>query len=164
MNRKTMIAVVLCMALALNLVALDAYAEGYGKGKGHHFDLEEKFSKKAHFILKNEEELGLSDRQVDQIKDLKINIKKDLIGKKAQLEILGLDIKAAMWNDPFNVNVVNKLIDQKYEIKKDKAKFLVGAYATLKGLLTEEQKEKMKGLFKKCKKEKKHGRMKGAKE
>lgn len=158
MNRKTMIAVVLCMALAINLVALDAYAGDHGKGKGQHFDLEDKFCKKAHFILENKEELGLSDKQVEQVKDLKLKTKKDLIGKKAELEILGLDIKAAMWNDPLDVNAVNKLIDKKYDIKKEKEKSLIGAYAALKGLLTEEQKEKMKGLFKKCKMDKKNAR------
>ena len=164
MEKRFFVAAVLCMGLALNLVALDAYAEGYGKGKGHHFDLEDKFSKKAHFILKNKEELGLSDKQIEQVKDLKIKTKKDLISKKAELEILGLDIEAAMWNDPLDANAVNKQIDKKYDIKKEKEKSLVGAYAALKGLLTEEQKEKMKGLFKKCKKDKKNYPMKGAKE
>jgi len=163
MSKRFIVAVVLCMAMALNLAAFDAYA-GHGKEKGHHFSLEDKFSKKAHFILKNKEELGLSDEQVKQVKDLKIKTKKNLIGKKAEIEILGLDIKAAMWSDPLDVNTVNKLIDKKYDLKKDKAKSLVGAYAALKGLLTEEQKEKMKGLFKKCKKDEKRSPMKGRKE
>jgi len=162
MNKKSIIAVALCTALALNLVAFDAFA-GHGKEKGHHFNLEDKFSKKAYFILKNKEELGLSDKQVEQIKGLKIKTKKNLISKKAELEILGLDVKSAMWTDPLDVNTVNKLIDKKYDLKKDKAKSLVGAYAALKGLLTEEQKEKMKALFKKCKKEKKNCPMKGSK-
>lgn len=132
-------------------MALEADAEGHGKGKGcHHKGLEGKFARKAHMILKNKEELGLSDKQVAKIKDLKIKVKKDLIRKNAEIEILALDIKAGLRKDAVQTDKVNKLLDQKYELKKEKAKSVVGGYAALKTILTEKQKEKMKDLWKKC--------------
>ena len=107
---------------------------------------------KAHFLFKNKEELELTDKQVEEIKDLKISTKKDLIRKKAEIEILALDIKAQMYGDAIDTKAINELIDKKYELKKAKTKSLVEAYAALKKVLTKDQKKKIKELYKKCEK------------
>ena len=159
MNKKFMGVALVVFALFFSVLAAGVYARDYGKTKGHGWDIKEKFSKKAHFFLKNQEELELSDEQIEKIKDLKIKAQKDIIRKNAELEILALDLKSGLWKDTINTNKVNKLIDKKYDLKKEKAKSLVNAYAALKNILTKEQKEKMKGLWKKCKKEMMHGSM-----
>lgn len=159
MNKKFMGTVLVVFTLIFSVLAVEAYARDYGKTKGRHWDLEEKFLKKAHFFLKNQEELELSDEQIEKIKDLKIKTQKDIIRKDAELEILALDLQSGLWKDTINIDVVNKLIDKKYDLKKGKAKSLVDAYAALKDILTEEQKKKMKDLWKKCKKEMMHGSM-----
>ena len=128
------------------------YAYDCKKTKGHKKDFGGKVFHKAHFLLKSKEELGLSDKQVKKIKDLKLEAKKDLITKKAEIEVLALDIKAKMHEEKIDTKAINKLIDKKYELKKAKSKSLVGAYAALKNVLTKEQKKKLKGLYKKCKK------------
>ncbi len=159
MNKKTAIALILTVALMLGVTAFEACAFSGEKTKGHCKGFGEKFFSKAHLILKNKEELGLSDKQVKEIKDLKIKTKKDLIRKKAEIDIVALDIKAAMWGKKIDTGAINSLIDKKYDLKKEKAKSLVGACAAIKGILTEEQKDKLKDLWKKCKKEKMHGSM-----
>jgi len=144
MGRRLVIAVLfVCVAL----LATHVYAEGHGKMKDGHWDLEGKFCKKAMLIVKNQEELGLSDEEVKKIKDLKITTKKDLIMKKAEIEVLGLDIKAALWEDTIDLGSVNTLIDKKYELKKQKTKSIVAAYVALKGMLTKEQQGKLKSLI-----------------
>ncbi|MGB2631287.1 MAG: Spy/CpxP family protein refolding chaperone [Candidatus Omnitrophota bacterium] len=120
-----------------------------GKGSEHDMDLKDKFFKKIHFILKNEEELGLSDKQAKAIKKLKTDVKKDMINKKAQIDVLDVEIHTLMWEDPVDLDTMNSLIEQKYEIKKEKSKALAAACAQLKGILTEAQKDKMKSLWKK---------------
>ena len=164
MKKKLAVVTLVIFALIFNLMVLEVYARECGKMKGHQmkghsWNLEEKFSHKAGFILKNKEELGLSDKQVKKIKDLKIKTKKNLIEKKAEIDLLALDIKGEMWKEKFDVKAINKLIDKKYGLKAEKAKSLVNAYTALKGTLTKKQKEKMKGLMKKCKKGTKHGKM-----
>ena len=159
MNKKRVLAVFLVLTLVFSAVAIETYAGGMG-GHGKK-GLEGKFSSKAHMILKNKEELGLTDEQVATIKDLKLKTKKDVIRKKAEIDVLALDIKAAMYGDTIDTEAVNELIDKKYEIKKAKTKSLVAACATLKGTLTDDQKSKMKDLYKNCKKQMKQGRMKG---
>ena len=159
MNKKRVLAIFLVLTLVFSAAAIETYAKdmgGHGK-KG----LEDKFSGKAHMILMNKEELGLSDKQVATIKDLKLKTKKDVIRKKAEIDVLALDIKAAMYGDAIDTEAVNELIDKKYELKKEKAKSLVAACATLKDTLTDDQKAKMKDLYKNCKKQMTQGGMKG---
>lgn len=139
---------ILLVLVCLSLLVPSVYAE-HGKMKSGHGDFSQKFYKKAMMIIKNQEELGLSDEQVEKIKDLKISTKKDLIRKKAEIDILALDIKASMWEDTIDLDAVNALIDKKYEIKKEKAKALVAACAVLKSTLTADQKKKMKSLCRK---------------
>ncbi len=90
----------------------------------------------------------------DKSDGIKIDIKKDLIQRKAKIDLIVVDIKAQMWEDKINTKAINKLIDQKYELKKAKAKSLLQAYVSLKKILTDEQKERLKELFKACKKKK----------
>ena len=90
---------------------------------------------------------NISDEQVKKIKGLKVSTKKDLIRKKADIDIVALDIKSALWEDEVDLATVNALIDRKYDLKKEKAKSLVAAYAALKGILTEEQRDKLKTLY-----------------
>lgn len=154
MNKKNVIALLLVIGLVLSVTALDAYAFDGGKKKGCQKagGLEKKFLCKAHFVLKNSDELGLSDKQIKEIKTLKIDAKKDIIRKKSEIDLIAVDIKAAMYTDPIDTAAINKLIDKKYDLKKEKTKALVGAYAALGGTLTEEQKANLKALRKKCKK------------
>ncbi len=159
MNKKTAIALILTVALILGVTAFEACAFSGEKTKGHCKGFGEKFFSKAHLILKNKEELGLSDKQVKEIKDLKIETKKDLIRKKPEIDIVALDIKAAMWGKKIDTGAINSLIDKKYDLKKEKAKSLVRARAAVNGILTDEQNDKLKGLWKKCKKEMIQGSM-----
>ena len=153
MRKRNLVVSVLVLALVFNFLALTAYAD-HGKEKGHKGGFESKFYKKAVMLLKNKEELGLSDKQAQDIKALKYDTKNGVIRKKAEIDIIALDIKRAMWEDKIDTVAINKLIDKKYELKKEKTKTLVNAYAKLKGSLTEEQKTKLKALWKQCKKRK----------
>ena len=145
-KRFILIACLVCFSLLTSQV----YAE-QGRMKAGHGDMEGQFCQKAMLIVKNQEELGLSDEQVKKIKDLKLATKKEMIRKKAEIDVLALDIKAGLWEDEIDVAALNGLIDRKYELKKGKAKSLVAAYASLKSMLTKEQHEALKSLRKRSK-------------
>jgi len=151
MKGRSLILLSVVAVLIAGLAVSAAFAADHKKKDGHRKGMDEKLFYKAHMMLRNEIELGLSDEQVGMIKDLKLSTKKSMIRQKAEIEILALDVKAAMWKDTIDVEAVGKLIDQKYELKKQKAKSLVAAYAELKGILTKEQKDKLKELWKSCK-------------
>ena len=147
----------LCIALLISAVIFssvttEAYAFDKSKKGGHHLSLEKKFFKKTMLVLSNEEELGLSDKQAKQIKELKVNTKKEIIKINSQIDLVALDIKVQMWEDAIDLEATNKLIGRKYSLKKKKAIAALEAYVALKALLTNEQTEKLKAIRKECKK------------
>ena len=120
---------------------------GAGHGKmSHKMEIDKIFFYKASLILKNASELGLSAEQIEKIKALKYGIEKNSIKEEADIKSVALDIKEALWKDNIDSNAVNKLIDQKYALKAQKAKEAIGAYVTLKGILTPEQLGKLKEM------------------
>ncbi|MBN2144419.1 MAG: hypothetical protein JW774_07340 [Candidatus Aureabacteria bacterium] len=107
-------------------------------------ELEGKLFNKLHRIIMDKEDLKISDEQFTKIKDLKHNIKKELIRKQAEIDILAIDIKSKLWEDKIDKEGLDKLIDEKYEVKKAKTKALINAYVELQSLLTDDQKKKLK--------------------
>lgn len=114
-----------------------------GKGGG----LDDTFFGKAKFFMSHKDELGLSDTQVKSIKDIKLDVKKALVRAEADIEILGMDMEGLLHQEAIDVEAVNKILDQKFEIKKAKAKNLVASLAKLKGILSKEQMDKAKDIW-----------------
>ena len=157
MNKKSLITYVGVLFFVLAISLSKAYANhghhqfGYGSG------LDKMFFMKAHFIQENHEALGLSEDKVEAIKNLKLETKKMLIKQGAEIEIAELELMAKLHDYPVDVDAANKLIDQKYELKKAKAKNLVEAIAKLKGNLTKDQYYKLHKLWKANEKRAEHG-------
>lgn len=139
----------------ISSVSFSEKGQAWGKKGEHQKSIKEKFFKKIRIIYSHQDELKITDQQLEQIKELKIALKKDLIRKKADIDIIAIDVRSAMHEDVIDIDAVNELIDKKYEIKKAKMKKIVESCAGLKKILTKEQKGKMKDLF--CDKAKKHG-------
>ena len=110
--------------------------------------LSDKFFHMAHAIFENHEELGFSEEKLRKVKDLKINTKKGLIKATAEIDIVGVDIMAKMWEDSPNVLEINKLIDKKSALKRDSVKKLVSAFLSLKKMLSKEQLHKLHSICK----------------
>ena len=145
MRRHILVAVSLVLALVLMQSA--AFAErrgGHDQGRQHQKSIKEKFFKTVKMIHHNQDELNLNDDQLNQIRALKIAIKKDLIRNKAEVEIVVVDIRSLLHEDKIDVDAASKLIDQKFETKKAGMKKVVKSFAELKNILTKEQKEKLK--------------------
>jgi len=147
MIRKLIVFPLLVLFLMFSLVPYIAQADHYKKGGRHHKDLDEKIYYKAKFMLKNQDELGLSDEQVNKIKDLKYATKREVIKRDAEIDLVKVDIKQKLHEDKTDVEGINTLIDKKYALKNEKAKYSVKTYADLKNILTEEQMKELKTLF-----------------
>ena len=109
-----------------------------------------KFINKFEIILEASEQLKLSDAQIDKIEDEKISAQKALIMANANIESIALDIKVQLNKDKINMKTINKLIEEKYELKKNKNKRQVGAYARIKDILSKEQNKMLPEIFKGC--------------
>jgi Spy/CpxP family protein refolding chaperone len=143
----------LIMALALALVVglMQSVSLADKKTKHDHrehkeLSIEKKFFKAVRLIYVYQDKLKLTDEQLGQIKDLKVALKKELIGKKADIKVIKVEIRSLMYEKEIDVGAINKLIDQKYEIKKAKSKTVIESCAKLKKILTEEQIKKLKEI------------------
>lgn len=133
---KKMIALLVAMAFLTTAVA---FANHGGYSKDSKADLEQKVCYKAGLIKMYGEKAGLTEEQVQQAKDLKYKTKKQVIEMDAKIESLKLDIWQEMYKDSADQAKIDALIDQKYDVKRAKAKVLVSAYLTLKNIPTKEQ-------------------------
>ncbi|MBD3297000.1 MAG: hypothetical protein GF392_06480 [Candidatus Omnitrophica bacterium] len=155
--------IVMIMAAAVMLTALpamDAMAGGKA-GCGYKIDLEQKLYKKAMFLMTNKRKLGLADSQVNDIMKIKVNAKKELIDKKAEIDKLKVDIMAEMYGEDMDTDKVKELIERKYELKKQKALFLVDSCVSMKDVLDSEQRQRAKDLWMTHGKKAKAGKMEG---
>ncbi len=124
---------------------------GHGmRGKHGHDSLESKFFYKAHSLMKTKEELQLSEEQLKTIQDLKAEAKKNLIRSKAEIDVIEIDLASQIHADKMDSEAALKLIDQKYELKKESEKNFLTAYAKLKGAISEKQWETFRALKKEC--------------
>jgi len=152
MKGKRIISLLIAVVFLTSLFVNSSYAmmqKGHGKKS-----FEEKIMKKLCIVLKDKDELGLTDAQMKEIKGLKVETKKNIIRSNADIDIIKVDIKFLMYDDKIDTGRINKLIDKKYDIKKEKAKSLVAVYADLKDILTDEQEKKLKELCRQYKKKK----------
>jgi Spy/CpxP family protein refolding chaperone len=115
---------------------------GKDKNRKDMNSIKDKFFKKAHSYLQMKDELGLNEAQIKQIRDLKIAAKKDVIMKKAAIEVIEVDLQAAIKEETFDIGKFKELLDKKFELKKQKMQNLAEAYGQLKTVLTESQKNK----------------------
>jgi Spy/CpxP family protein refolding chaperone len=135
--------------LVLSLVIyfpLMALAQSCPKKSQQGCRLDKKIFCRLHSALANQEKLDLSDDQVAKIRELKMSTKKDLIKRDAEIDIISVDIKSKLREDKIDKENIGKLIDQKYELKKEKAKALIDACAGLKSILSVEQNKKLNNL------------------
>ncbi|MGD2278547.1 MAG: hypothetical protein PVH45_00450 [Candidatus Omnitrophota bacterium] len=150
MNRKFLVFALAALFLAFSCVPQAVLAKGYEKRGEYRKGLDGKVFYKAKSMLKNQDELGLSDKQVKQIKDLKYAAKKELVRRNAEIKLTSIEIKEKLYEDRIDVHGINKLIDKKYKLKNAKAKYLVQVYAELKNVPTKEQMKKFKKLLRKA--------------
>ena len=106
------------------------------------------------YLLKNKEELSLTDDQVSRIKAISEKREKDSIQLKADARKVYVDIKTEFSDENFDASGINALIDKKFDLKKQIVKSFVNSHAEILAVLTSEQREKLKEIKKECKKSK----------
>ena len=155
MKMKKYLIVTMALALTVGLMQSVSFADkGYRDGQRVYQkkSIKAKFFKTVRLIYLYQDELKVSDEQLNKIKELKVALKKDLIRKKADIKVIKVDIRSLLYEDEVDVDAVNRLIDQKYEIKKAKSKMVVESYAKLKKVLTKEQMDNLRRIFRDLKK------------
>ncbi|MBD3380054.1 MAG: hypothetical protein GF408_06305 [Candidatus Omnitrophica bacterium] len=144
--------IIKCAAVTVLVLSFVFGGVSYAGGHCSKMGWEDKVLKKIKVALMNKKELDLSADQYEKLKKMKYDLKKEVITRDAEKDLVYLDIKKEMWKDKIDLDKVDGLIDKKYDIKKAKAKKVAAACAELKQILSKEQYEEMKDL---CREEKK---------
>lgn len=105
-----------------------------------------KFFHMLHDVMENQEALGISSADMRKFKDLKIETKKALIRNKCEVKLLTVDMMAKLWEKPVDLAGINKIIDKKYDLKKQNMKKLVQAMVAFKKMLGDDQMRMLKQL------------------
>ena len=101
----------------------------------------------GHEYLEHREQLGLSEQQVQDIKAMKLEMKKSMIRKMANMQIFKLDMKQHLSADTLNAEAINAMIDQQMSTMAAGAKEGVAAFVKLRSILTAEQQAKFKDRY-----------------
>jgi len=147
---KKLMLVALGVVLAVGMIASPVLAKDCGCEKKDREKkcMGKKVIKKIKMIYQNQEALKVSDAQLDKLKMIKIDLKKSMIKKKAEIDLVKVDAKSLLYEDIIDVTAVNALIDKKYDLKAQKAKDAVAAYVEVKKVLSEDQMVALKALYK----------------
>jgi len=146
----------LCLSFMTPLSTFADHGKEWKKGKkkmdwGTKDLLSHKVFFRANFYLKNAEKLSLTEEQMAKIKEIKLNLQKEMLRNNAEIKAAKLDLSSELHKDKLDGIKIPSLIDKEYELKKKMGKEAVGALIQIKSLLSPEQVEKAKELWKKKK-------------
>ena len=105
-----------------------------GEGKCSHLGCEG-----LNKVVELKKELDSTEEQVKNLKELRFNVKKLYIEKKAQLDIIKLELAELLSEYRVDEKKVEKKVDMLYEIKKDLKKDIINAQMKLRAILSKEQ-------------------------
>ena len=97
-------------------------------------------------MLRMNDDLGLTDSQVEKLKKIKSDEKKRCIKDKAEIETLEVEFRDLMSEKKVNVRAVDGKIDKIFDIKAETRKNCVHAMLDAKKVLTDEQRKKLEDL------------------
>lgn len=133
------------LAVAVGLVLLfasPAWAHGHHGCVGHHGH-----GGPIGFYLMNQDQLGLSKKQVDRLVALKVSFMKTKIMEKAQIKVLHVEIMQLMMQRNVDVKAVQEKVSKVLAHKRRIMNAKVQAIADAHRVLTAQQYEMVKAMW-----------------
>jgi len=135
----------------------DGYFDGKRPFGGHHgdrgFDGDrgrrgDRMDGGIHCLLANAEELGLTDQQIDQIKEKFHSFKMQEIDARAEIKKTQLTLRMLRHDENSKESEVFRLIDDISRLRTDLQKARYSQHQEIKNILTDEQQQKIMELRK----------------
>lgn len=151
--KKLVFVVIGVIAVIGLLTAFDGDCRGHNDGKNHPMK-SKMFKDGGHPGMMKEmhdgyqmmcEELDLTDKQKEQMEDLRIKNKKEMITAKANLELLEIDKRSAMKDKDFKV--AKAITKEILKMKQDIAISRIEQHEERWNILTTEQQEKAEEMM-----------------
>jgi Spy/CpxP family protein refolding chaperone len=87
--------------------------------------------------------LGLDDNQTEQVKPFLYKLQKDMIRKRADIEVAEVELEEVLGKDSVDMKAVEAKLKQIASLKADAALLLIQGIESLKAKLNPEQKKKL---------------------
>ena len=100
-----------------------------------------------HPMWKHLMSLGLDDKQKDALKALRSRTMKDMLKKKAEKQIAGIELKDLLDKDPVDMKAVEASLKKNESLKTGMLLAHIRAHEELKSLLTPDQKKRLKEMM-----------------
>jgi len=100
-----------------------------------------------HPMWKHLMSLGLDDKQKDALKALRSRTMKDMVKKKADMQIAGIELKDLLDKDPVDLKAVEASVKRKESLKGEMFLAHVRAHEEMKSLLTADQRKRLKEMM-----------------
>lgn len=143
-TRMSLWAAAMLFGGALALLASPSWADSRGHGHGKRPDAA-RFIK---HVLMAGDELGLTDEQETRLRAIKTAFKKEQITRKAQVDLVKVDLRQLLHNDQASMNEIEAIVNKMYALKAELRLASIKATREAKTVLTPEQRKKMKALRK----------------
>jgi len=124
MRRKSLLLAGVVFGILVLVFSL-AYAERPGRDRGEMTD-----------------ELGLTEEQMDSMRDVRYNFRKAQIGLRAELKTARLELRYLMMEESPNQGQIGKLVDKIADTQKELLKQRIDKKLAMKEILTAEQLKK----------------------
>lgn len=121
--------------------------DDHGSGDMHNRDHQKAMMFFKH-MLKNKEAMSLTDEQVQQLRDLKINYKKDRIGIKAQVDLAKVDLHALLWDEQSKLADIETQMNNVHALMTKLHMASIKAGRDGKAVLTDEQRARIDAMHK----------------
>lgn len=137
-------AAVLLLGLAVSSDAMSKKGAG-GMKKG----MMEKQMCGEHMMMEKLASLGLDDRQKEEIKGIHLKTKKEMIRKKADIQVAGIELKEILGRDTVDLQAAEAKVKQVESLKTEMKMTHIRTREEIKSRLTPEQRKKfneMRGM------------------
>ncbi len=94
--------------------------------------------------------LGLDDKQKDALKALRSKTMKDMVKKRADMQIAGIELKDLLGKDPVDMKAVEASLKKNESLKTEMLLAHIRAHEEMKALLTPDQRKWLKEMGAGC--------------
>jgi Spy/CpxP family protein refolding chaperone len=101
-----------------------------------------------HPMWKHLMSLGLDDKQIDALKALRSNTIKDMIKRRADKQIAGIELKDLLGKEPVDMKSVEASVRKNESLKAEMFLALIKAHEEMKSILTPDQRMRLKEIIK----------------
>ncbi len=98
----------------------------------------------GHFLWHKLMGLGLSEKQIDDLKAIRTRAEKDTIKKRAELQLARVDLRELLHKDQVDMKAVEASLKKAESVRTDLKLAHIKAREEIKAILTPEQRKKLK--------------------